>query len=259
MRTPFIAGNWKMHKTCREAIQLATAVKALVMNVHTVEVAIAPPFTALQGVGQVLDQTSIALAAQHLFWEEEGAYTGEISPFMLRDVGCQYVIIGHSERRRYFGETNATVNKRLHAALACGLRPICCVGETLEEREANQTFAVLERQLTEGLHVVPADRIEALVVAYEPIWAIGTGKTAEPEQANAAHAFMRFIEYRVPSVLEQSRRILAIPSKKTDTRLHAWPRMETVRQPRQLIREDSASAQDIKRCRGAIGAPERNS
>jgi triosephosphate isomerase len=191
MRIPFIAGNWKMYKTRQAAVELVTALKPLVRDVSGVEIAVAPPFTALSSVAVALAGSNIALAAQNLFWEAEGAYTGEISPLLLKDIGCQYVIIGHSERRQYFGETNKTVHKRIRAALTHGLRPICCVGETLAEREGNQTFVVIEQQVTEGLETVSSAEIEQLVIAYEPVWAIGTGKTATPAQANEVHAFIR--------------------------------------------------------------------
>lgn len=191
MRMPFIAGNWKMHKTRQEAVELVSALKSLVAGVTGVEIAVAPPFTALHAVAEVVEGSNIALAAQNCFWESEGAYTGEVSPRMLQEIGCRYVIIGHSERRQYFGETNATVAKRLQAALAHGLRPICCVGETLEEREANQTFAVIETQINEGLQPVAPQQVTELVIAYEPVWAIGTGKTATPAQANEVHGFIR--------------------------------------------------------------------
>ncbi len=191
MRRPFIAGNWKMYKTRQAAVELVTALKSLVQDVTEVEIAVAPPFTALQAVAEVIKGSNILLAGQNLFWEAEGAFTGEISPLMLKDVGCQYVIIGHSERRQYFGETNETVSKRIQAALRHGLRPICCVGETLAEREGNQTFAVIEQQIREGLATVADTDISQVVIAYEPVWAIGTGKTATPAQANEVHGYIR--------------------------------------------------------------------
>lgn len=191
MRTPFIAGNWKMHKTVEESVEFAQELLKAVQGVDGVEVAIAPPFTALKAVAAVLEGSSVGLASQNLFWEESGAYTGEVSGPMLVETGCTHAIIGHSERRQYFGETNETVNKRLFAALACGLKPIVCIGETLEEREAGRTFGVVEKQLEGGLARFLADQMKAVVIAYEPVWAIGTGVTATPEQAEEVHGFIR--------------------------------------------------------------------
>ena len=156
-----------------------------------VEVAVAPPFTALYAVRKELEGSSIRLAAQNLFWEEKGAFTGEISPLMLKEVGCQYVIIGHSERRQFFGETDETVNRRMKAALSQGLNPIFCIGETLKEREEEKTFSVIESQLEEGPKGIGEKEMRKMVVAYEPVWAIGTGKTATPEQAEEVHRFIR--------------------------------------------------------------------
>ncbi len=191
-RRPFIAGNWKMNKTVGEALDLVRSLKATLQGVEDVEVAVAPPFTALYPVAQELKGSSIFLAGQNLFWEEKGAFTGEISPVMLKEVGCQYVIIGHSERRQYFGETDESVNRRVHAALHYGLKVIFCIGETLQEREGGVTFSVVERQLEKGLAGLDAPKVETMiVVAYEPVWAIGTGKTATPEQAEEVHQFIR--------------------------------------------------------------------
>lgn len=191
MRTPLIAGNWKMHNTRREATDLVKALTFQLADIQGVEIAVAPPFTALETVAHAVEGTVLHLAAQHVFWTTEGAYTGEISPRMLKDLGCRYVIIGHSERRRYFGETDKSVGRRLTAVLGEGMRPICCVGETLEEREQNHTFGVIETQLREGLKDVATQHLDELVIAYEPVWAIGTGKTARPEQANEVHTFIR--------------------------------------------------------------------
>jgi triosephosphate isomerase len=190
-RLPFIAGNWKMNKTVGESLVLVREMKASLAGVEDVEVAIAPPFTALHAVRQEIQSSGIRLAAQNLFWEEKGAFTGEIAPSMLKEVGCQYVIIGHSERRQYFGETDDTVCKRMTAALRQGLIPIFCVGETLKEREEGKTFSVIERQIEGGLKGLDARAVEAVVVAYEPVWAIGTGKTATPQQAEEVHQFIR--------------------------------------------------------------------
>ncbi len=189
MRTPLIAGNWKMHTTRAEAEALARAVLQACQGVDDREVMIAPPFTALASVAAVLADSGVRLGAQNVAWEAKGAFTGEIAPPMLLDLGCSYAIVGHSERRQIFGETDEMINRRLTGALAHGLVPVLCVGETLEEREAGQTLAVLERQVRAGLAGTTAG--SAVVVAYEPVWAIGTGKTASPAQAQEAHAFIR--------------------------------------------------------------------
>lgn len=190
-RLPFIAGNWKMNKTVGEALELVKALKVSLSGVEGVEVAVAPPFTALYPVAQELRNSIIELAAQNLFWEEKGAYTGEVSPLMLREVGCQYVIIGHSERRQYFGETDETVNRKIRSAIRSDLKVIFCIGETLEEREGGKTFSVIERQLVEGLKGIEEEMMGKIVIAYEPVWAIGTGRTASPQQAGEVHRFIR--------------------------------------------------------------------
>ncbi|NOX19996.1 MAG: triose-phosphate isomerase [Nitrospirae bacterium] len=189
MRKPLIAANWKMHKTTAETRDFITAFVPLVKDVEDVEIVIAPPFTSLAVAAKFLKGTNIKLSAQNLFWEEQGAYTGEVSALMLKDVECEYVIVGHSERRQYFGETDETVNKRIKAAHAAGLKVIMCIGETLEEREAGKTFDVLKTQLEGALKDITAH--DMLVIAYEPVWAIGTGKTATPEMAEEAHRFIR--------------------------------------------------------------------
>jgi triosephosphate isomerase (TIM) len=192
-RRPFIAGNWKMQKTVPEALALVRDLRGMVSMVRDVEIAVAPPFTALQAVGKALDGSNIALAAQNTHWEKAGAFTGEVAPPMLKDVGCTYVIVGHSERRQYFGETDETVNKRARAVLQAGMSPIVCVGETLAEREAERTLAVVDSQLRGGLvGFGPADA-ERTVLAYEPVWAIGTGRTATSAQAQEVHAAIRKI------------------------------------------------------------------
>ena len=191
MRTPFVTANWKMHKTAAETAAFAQAFEPLVRDVADVEIAIAPPFTALAALGAALRGSRIALAAQNAHFEPKGAFTGEISIEMLADAGCRYVILGHSERRALFGETDAFIARKLRAAQAGGLRPILCVGETLAEREAGRTFEVLRRQLDGSLSEADATLAAEIVVAYEPVWAIGTGKTASPEQAQEAHAFVR--------------------------------------------------------------------
>jgi triosephosphate isomerase len=190
-KLPFIAGNWKMNKTVEESIDLVRQLKASISNIEGVEVAVAPPFTALDAVSDELRGSSIRLAAQNVFYEEKGAFTGEVSPIMLKEIGCQYVIIGHSERRQFFGETDETVNRKIKAALAQGLKPIFCIGETLKEREERKTFSVIERQVEGGLKGLGENEMKNIVIAYEPVWAIGTGKTATPEQAEEVHRFIR--------------------------------------------------------------------
>jgi triosephosphate isomerase len=190
-RVPLLAGNWKMHGTRSEAIALAGALVQSIGRVRGREVAIAPPFTALEAVAQAIAGTPIHLAAQNVFWEPKGAYTGEIAVAMLREAGCTHVIIGHSERRQHFGETNETVNRRLHASLAGGLVPIVCVGETLEEREADAALAVIDRQIETAFARVRSDQLAGCLIAYEPVWAIGTGRTATPGQAQEVHHAIR--------------------------------------------------------------------
>jgi triosephosphate isomerase len=191
-RRPLIAANWKMHKTLEEASALAREVRRGLAPGLQAEVALAPPFTALAAVAGELAGSDIRLAGQDTFWERQGAYTGAISPMMLKDVGCRYVIVGHSERRQYFGETDRTVNRKLKAVLEVGLCPICCIGESLEVRQGGQTLAVVGKQLEEGLADLNASLTgEQLVLAYEPVWAIGTGLTATPQQAQEVHAFIR--------------------------------------------------------------------
>ena len=190
-RTPVIAGNWKMHGARGEAIALAGALAKSVAHVRGREVVIAPPFTALEAVRPALEGTDIRLAAQNVHWEPKGAYTGEIAVAMLRESGCTHVIVGHSERRQYFGETNESVNRRLHACLGAGLIPIVCVGETLEEREAEATSAVIARQVESALAGVRSEQLAGCLLAYEPVWAIGTGRTATPGQAQEVHHAIR--------------------------------------------------------------------
>jgi triosephosphate isomerase len=190
-RLPFIAGNWKMHCTRSEATALVEGIKAGIGRVADREVLVAPPFTALETVAKLVQGTPIHLGAQNVHEEVRGAYTGEVSAGMLQDVGCTHVIIGHSERRQYFGETDAGVARKTLRVLEQGLVPIVCVGETLQEREAGSTLAVIERQMRDGLKGCDAAAIGRLVVAYEPVWAIGTGKVATPEQAQEVHAYIR--------------------------------------------------------------------
>ena len=191
MRKIIIAGNWKMHKTNEEAEKLARGLLGVVKPRDNVKMVLCPPFTALERVSKVIEGSFIELGAQNLFYEKEGAYTGEISPLMLKSVGCRYVIIGHSERRKYFKETDELINRKIRSAIQEGLIPIFCVGETLEERERGKAQVVVERQVREGLKDI--DREGEVVIAYEPVWAIGTGKTATPETASQMHKFIRAI------------------------------------------------------------------
>jgi triosephosphate isomerase len=191
MRKPVIAANWKMYKTRDEAEEFLEAFLPLVREVTGVDMILAPPFSALESVSRGIEGSPVELAAQNLYWEEEGAFTGEISAAMLCDLGCKYVIAGHSERRQYFGETDETVNKRLQAALKHGLVPIFCIGETLEQREADRTLDVVGAQVRKGLKGFEASELGGLIIAYEPVWAIGTGKTATAGQAQEVHAMIR--------------------------------------------------------------------
>lgn len=191
MRKPLMAGNWKMNKTVAEAVSFVKALKSSIADVKDVDVLICPTFTTLYPVNSEVKGSNINIGAQNLFWEPKGAFTGEVSPVMLKDAGCSYVLIGHSERRQYFGETNETVNKKIKAALAAELTPVVCIGETLKEREDNITFKVIEKQIKEGLAGLTEEQAVIVVIAYEPVWAIGTGKTATPDQAQEVHAFAR--------------------------------------------------------------------
>lgn len=190
-RKPIVAGNWKMYKTIPEAVALGNTLRSGASGILDREVVVAPPFTALAAVAKTLEGSGIALSGQNTCWENEGAYTGEISPLMLKDVGCRYVIIGHSERRHIFGERDETIARKIKAALDASLQPIFCIGETLEERETGETLAVLRRQVKEGLKLIQGADMNKVVIAYEPVWAIGTGKTATNEQAQEAHSFIR--------------------------------------------------------------------
>ena len=197
MRIPVIAGNWKLFKTIGEAIVLVNELKPLVAGAGDVEIVVAPVFTALSRVSDSISGSNIKLAAQDCFWEEEGAFTGEVAPKLLKDAGCSHVIIGHSERRQYFGETDATVNKKTKTAIAAGLTAIVCVGETLAERESEKTFSVIETQIKSGLEGFSPDVVAKVIIAYEPVWAIGTGKTASDEQAQEVHSFIRKLVARL--------------------------------------------------------------
>jgi triosephosphate isomerase (TIM) len=191
-RRPLIAGNWKMHRTESEAVALVTALKQHLPARPVAEVVVLPPFTALAAVRSMMPTDGrFALGAQNCHWEKEGAFTGEVSAWMLADAGCSYVLVGHSERRHLFGETDEMVNKRAKGALAASLKPIVCVGETLGERDSGRTLAVCTGQLTASLAEISADEMARVTVAYEPVWAIGTGHNATPEQAQEVHAHVR--------------------------------------------------------------------
>jgi triosephosphate isomerase (TIM) len=191
MRIPFIAANWKMHKTVHESVVFVKEFRSMVKDIVDIEIVVAPPYTALHAVAEAARVSVVGVGAQNLHWERQGALTGEISAAMLREAGAEYVIIGHSERRRLFHETDETVNRKLLAALEARLTSIVCIGETLEERESGQTMAVLDRQIRQGLDALNGEQVAGLVVAYEPVWAIGTGRNATPEQAAEAHAHIR--------------------------------------------------------------------
>ena len=191
MRTPFIAANWKMYKTVHESVVFVKELRRLVKDVINVEIVVAPPFTALHAAAEAARNSPVAIAAQDVHWEREGAFTGAISAGMLKEAGAEFAIVGHSERRRLFQETDETVNRKTVATLSAGLFPIVCVGETLEERERSETLDVLDRQIKKGLDGLTGDQVASLVVAYEPVWAIGTGRNATPQQAGEAHAHIR--------------------------------------------------------------------
>jgi triosephosphate isomerase len=191
MRTPFIAGNWKMHKTVADTVKYVKELRVLVKDITGVEIVVAPPFTALHAAGEAARNSNVGVAAQDLHWEREGAFTGEVSAAMIAETGAEYVIIGHSERRTLFGETDAAVNRKIAAAFAGGLTPIVCIGETLDQRDRNETFSVLDRQIRDGLDGVTSEQLVQLVMAYEPVWAIGTGRNATPAQAAEAHGHIR--------------------------------------------------------------------
>ena len=191
MRTPLIAGNWKMFKTVAETVKHVKALRALAKAITTVEIVVAPPFPSIHAAADALRGSNVLVAAQNLYWEREGAFTGEVSAPMIKEAGAELVIIGHSERRTLFGETDATVNRKIGAAFASGLTPIVCIGETLDQRERNETLDVLDRQIKNGLDGVTSEQLVRLVIAYEPVWAIGTGRNATPAQAGDAHSHIR--------------------------------------------------------------------
>lgn len=187
----FVAGNWKMNNTIEQSVSLVKSLLKETRDIHKVDIMVAPSFTAIKSVYDALSNSSIQIGAQDVFWEESGAYTGEVSPMMLKDAGCKWTLVGHSERRQYFGETDETVNRKMKAALAAGLKVIACVGETLEEREAGKAFDALDRQVSGALAGLSKEEMDKIVIAYEPVWAIGTGRNATPQQADEAHAKIR--------------------------------------------------------------------
>jgi triosephosphate isomerase (TIM) len=191
MRRTIIAGNWKMYKTLKEGEELVVGLKREIYNLESLDIVVCPPYTLLAYLADALESSNIALGAQDLYWQNEGAFTGEVSGRMLKDAGCKFVIIGHSERRQFFGETNETVNNKLKSALENGLTPIVCVGESLGEREKGFTFKVIEDHVSNGLKGIEGDDSLKIVLAYEPVWAIGTGKTATPAQAQEVHKYIR--------------------------------------------------------------------
>ncbi|MEW6614530.1 MAG: triose-phosphate isomerase [Thermodesulfobacteriota bacterium] len=216
MRKAVIAGNWKMNKTVSEAVDLISNLKGLVSDVTDLEIVVAPPFLAIYHVAQEVKGSNIHVSAQDVFWEEEGAYTGAVSPKMLLDIGCEYVIIGHSERRQYFSETDETVNKKIKSSLQHGLIPIFCVGETLQQREAGETFNIIETQIKSGLSGFSPSDMEDVIIAYEPVWAIGTGRTATGEQAEEVHSSIRKLLKEIYKDTADSIRILYGGSVKPD-------------------------------------------
>lgn len=205
MRRPLIAANWKMNKTVSEARDFVRSLLPSVKDISDADIVISPPFTSLYAVAELIKGTGIKLSAQDVFYEEKGAFTGEVSPLMLKDAGCEYVIVGHSERRQYFNEHDNIVNRKAKVSQKNGLKAILCIGETLSEREAGKTFDVLDMQMKGGLRDVDA---QGLVIAYEPVWAIGTGRTATTEQAQEAHGFIRSKLRDIYDVYADSTRIL---------------------------------------------------
>ena len=209
MRKLLIAGNWKMNKTISEAINLMNTIKAGVYQVTGVDMLVCPPFVALSAIAKCLERTTIELGAQNMYSGTEGAYTGEISPLMLKDIGCRYVILGHSERRSYFKETDAMINKKVILGLQFNLIPIVCIGETLEERERGVTKEVVKKQFEGSLKDLSKEHIENVVIAYEPVWAIGTGRNATPQQAEEVHKYIRqLITHAYDRSLSENVRIL---------------------------------------------------
>ena len=191
MRRPLVVANWKMHKTAHDAVVFVREISALIRGIDQIDVVVAPPFTALSAAAEAARTTSIGVAAQDVFFEREGAFTGEVSTLMLKHAGATMVIVGHSERRRLFGETDDWVNRKTRAVIAAELTPIVCIGETLEERDGGQTLTVLDRQLRGGFAELTGDQVASVVIAYEPVWAIGTGRNATPIEAGEAHRHIR--------------------------------------------------------------------
>lgn len=217
MRRLLIAGNWKMNKTIVEAIELVVGLKRELYDKIDVDIVLCPPFTALSGVSEVISDSNIKLGAQDLFWEENGAYTGEVSAGMLKDAGCHFVVVGHSERRGHFSETNEGVNKKIKAALRTELTPIVCVGERLEERDKGATFDVVLDHLNGALSGLTRDEITKIIIAYEPVWAIGTGRSATTQQAEEVHSFIRnYLKEKYDADVSQNVRILYGGSVKPD-------------------------------------------
>jgi len=217
MRKKIIAGNWKMNKTGAEAASFARDLKIKTLNINKTEIVVCPPNTALTSVYEILKQSRIQIGAQNVHWEPSGAYTGEVSAEMIKKAGCKYVIIGHSERRQFFGETNQTVKKKIIQALTTSLSPIVCIGETLQQRQEGKTNDVVRSQITEAVESLSVDQMQRVVLAYEPVWAIGTGVTATPEQAEAVHQFIReLIQQIFNSQIADSTHILYGGSVKPD-------------------------------------------
>jgi triosephosphate isomerase len=216
MKKPLMAGNWKMNKNISESVNFVRILKTAVSDIKDVDVLICPTFLSANAVYNEVRGSNINVGAQNLFWEQKGAFTGEVSACMLKDAGCSYVLIGHSERRQYFEETNETVNKKIKAALSNGIVPIVCVGESLKEREENATFQVIEEQIRKSLSGFSQEEACQLVIAYEPVWAIGTGKTATPQQAQELHAFIRKIYSQMYNNIADKIRIIYGGSVKPD-------------------------------------------
>ena len=244
MRRPVIAGNWKMYKSVFDAVRFISELKKLVSDVTDVEIIVAPPFLAIYPVVQEVKDSNILVSAQDVFWEQEGAYTGEISQKMLLDAGCKYVIIGHSERRQYFQETDETVNKKITACLRHGLIPIFCVGESIQQRESGETLRIIESQIKRGLLGLSSSDLKDVIIAYEPIWAIGTGKTATSKQAEEVHGFIRGILQGIFEGIADSTRILYGGSVKPDNidELMAEPNIDGA-----LVGGASLKAEDFAR------------
>ncbi|THB80169.1 MAG: triose-phosphate isomerase [Desulfobacteraceae bacterium] len=198
-RTPFIAGNWKMYKTGTQAVETAVALKDMTAEISGVDIMIAPTFLSLPLVAQAVAGSNVRVGAQNLYHKNEGAFTGEVSAPMIKDSGAEYAIIGHSERRQYFGETDASVNLKIRAAADCGLTPVLCIGETESQRDAEKTFNILDKQVSDGVKGFGSDELNDLILAYEPVWAIGTGKTATADQVDEVHQYLRNLITRLYS------------------------------------------------------------